>query len=679
MNKWSSVCFLLLIFRTTFSQPAISPSLADSLKRALTHAKEDTNKVLLLVSLTQCYTSLNTDIALQYVRRGKDIANRLNYTKGKIHCAIAEGFILAHSNEYASGLAVLIEAQRFSNKFGTPSEKAAILANIAYIYTMSKDYVKATHYLNEVKLIQKKHPVSDIQLTLGIIYKEMNRLDTAVIYLHEAYTDGLNNQLSTYLISSAYFLGNTFAASGKPDSAVAYYRKSIEWARKFSIPNANSRAFQGLAQVYKSKNQLDSAVYYSQKALNENGDNTYHWPTVIEAGTLLSQVYEQKNDLRAAFHYFKLAMAAKDSLSVQEKNSQIKKLTYEEQEREIRTKRRIEANKAAFQNQLKIYALSGILSGLVLLAFLLYRNNRQKQKANSLLHRQKEEIIHQREKAEKALTELKATQAQLVQSAKLASLGELTAGIAHEIQNPLNFVNNFSELSAELAKELKVERLKVKGERDEELENELVDDLIQNQEKINHHGKRASSIVKGMLEHSRTGTGERQLTDINQLADEYLRLAYHGLRAKDSLFNSDYELIKDENIPKINVVSQDIGRVLLNLINNAFYAVNVGSDCASAVLNAADVNYSPKVVVSTQNIDNQIIIQVKDNGTGMSEATKAKIFQPFFTTKPTGEGTGLGLSLAYDIVTKGHGGTIECESVEGEGTTFIVRLPIQNS
>jgi signal transduction histidine kinase len=263
--------------------------------------------------------------------------------------------------------------------------------------------------------------------------------------------------------------------------------------------------------------------------------------------------------------------------------------------------------------------------------------------------------------------ELKASQAQLIQKEKLASLGELTAGIAHEIQNPLNFVNNFSELSVELAQELKEEV--DKPELDKELINDLVSDLSQNQEKINLHGKRAASIVKGMLEHSRTGTGERQLTDINQLADEYLRLSYHGLRAKDSQFNSDYELISDENLPKINVVPQEIGRVLLNLINNAFYAVNERSKLQEA-------GYKPKITVITKAAENQIEVKVQDNGTGMSEATKAKIFQPFFTTKPTGEGTGLGLSLAYDIVTKGHGGAIEVESVEGEGTTFVVQLPI---
>lgn len=267
-----------------------------------------------------------------------------------------------------------------------------------------------------------------------------------------------------------------------------------------------------------------------------------------------------------------------------------------------------------------------------------------------------------------ALTELKATQTQLIQKEKLASLGELTAGIAHEIQNPLNFVNNFSELSVELISELMEERRKEHGKRDEELENELLSDLSQNQEKINHHGKRAASIVRGMLEHSRVSTGERQATDLNALVDEYLRLAYQGLRAKDSTFSSDYELIADENLPLISVVPQEIGRVLLNLINNAFYAVNQRAKSETA-------DYQPKVTVSTKQKDNQVQISVQDNGRGIPAAIKDKIFQPFFTTKPTGEGTGLGLSLSYDIVTKGHGGTIEVKTKEGEGTTFTVMLP----
>ena len=270
-----------------------------------------------------------------------------------------------------------------------------------------------------------------------------------------------------------------------------------------------------------------------------------------------------------------------------------------------------------------------------------------------------------------SLTELKSTQAQLIQKEKLASLGELTAGIAHEIQNPLNFVNNFSEVSAELVQEIKEERQKPKENQDESLVDEIFNDISQNLEKITLHGKRASSIVKGMLEHSRTSTGVKELTDINQLADEYLRLSYHGIRAKDDNFSSDYQTDFDENLPKIEVIPQDMGRVLLNLINNAFWAVNEKSK-------KGEIGYEPKVTVNTKLIANsQLLLAIKDNGIGMNEEIKAKIFQPFFTTKPTGQGTGLGLSLAYDIVTKGHGGTLEVTSTEGVGSEFIITLPFK--
>ncbi len=280
------------------------------------------------------------------------------------------------------------------------------------------------------------------------------------------------------------------------------------------------------------------------------------------------------------------------------------------------------------------------------------------------------EILQQKEELQHALDDLKATQEQLIQSEKLASLGELTAGIAHEIQNPLNFVNNFSEVSVELLDELKEER--AKPQRDQELEAEILDDIFQNLQKINHHGKRAASIVTGMLQHSRASTGKKELTDINALADEYLRLSYHGLRAKDKSFNAKMVTELDETIPKIQVIPQDFGRVLLNLINNAFYAVSQ----KQRLPNADPATYAPTVWVTTKKRGNEIEIRIQDNGTGIPEELQSKIFQPFFTTKPTGQGTGLGLSLAYDIVTKGHGGTMEMESVEGQGTTFIVQLPI---
>lgn len=278
------------------------------------------------------------------------------------------------------------------------------------------------------------------------------------------------------------------------------------------------------------------------------------------------------------------------------------------------------------------------------------------------------EITRQKETLEQTVEELKATQSQLVQSEKMASLGELTAGIAHEIQNPLNFVNNFSEVSIELLNELAEER--ARPDRDVDLEGEILSDLKQNLQKINHHGGRASSIVKGMLQHSRAGSGQREPTDINALADEYLRLAYHGFRAKDKTFNALLNTDFDVSLKPISVVPQDIGRVLLNLFTNAFYAVHQRKQ----VQEGDESGYQPAVTVRSQSVDDEVVITVIDNGTGIPESAKQKIFQPFFTTKPTGEGTGLGLSLAYDIV-KGHGGTFTVDSVEGEGTTFTVSLP----
>ena len=285
----------------------------------------------------------------------------------------------------------------------------------------------------------------------------------------------------------------------------------------------------------------------------------------------------------------------------------------------------------------------------LIIAFILYRNNRQKQKTNKVL--------------ENTLSNLRSTQAQLIQSEKMASLGELTAGIAHEIQNPLNFVNNFSEVNEELIKELNTEA--EKGNLEEV--KAIAKDIEFNSEKINHHGKRADAIVKGMLQHSRTSSGQKEPTDINVLADEYLRLAYHGLRAKEKSFNATMKTDLDETIGKLNVVPQEIGRVILNLITNAFYAV-------SEKKKHAGDDYEPTVTVSTKKINGNVEVIVKDNGNGIPSKILDKIFQQFFTTKPTGQGTGLGLSLSYDIV-KAHGGELNVKTKEGEGTVFVIHLP----
>ncbi|GAA4401107.1 hypothetical protein GCM10023187_14940 [Nibrella viscosa] len=331
------------------------------------------------------------------------------------------------------------------------------------------------------------------------------------------------------------------------------------------------------------------------------------------------------------------------------------------------------------------YLLYGLLTIGALRGYILYRSrtlrrqNRlleekvalrtqqiQKQKAEIVA--QKEEIETQRDNLEQTLSELQTTQQQLIQKEKLASLGELTAGIAHEIQNPLNFVNNLTEVSQELVEELREERKK--ADRDEDLEEELLTDLEESLQKVSHHGKRADSIVKGMLQHSRAGSGEKQPTDLNALADEYLRLAYSGLRAKDQNFTADLRLKLDPNLQRVNIAPQEIGRVLLNLYNNAFYAVQEKAKTTAK-------GYQPQIEVTTHTQNGKVELRVRDNGTGIPKELLNKIYQPFFTTKPTGQGTGLGLSLSYDIVTKGHGGEMQVQTKEGEGTEFRVVLPVQ--
>ncbi|MEO5910420.1 MAG: ATP-binding protein, partial [Pelobium sp.] len=375
-----------------------------------------------------------------------------------------------------------------------------------------------------------------------------------------------------------------------------------------------------------------------------------------------------QGNYKGALKNYKLSVAYRDSIIADEnekKAVQIK-MQYEFDKREslakvAQDKKDADATRTKNQQYLAIGALSIIVLAFIAIALMLFRNNKDKQKANILLESQKQKV-------ESTLTELKSTQSQLIQSEKMASLGELTAGIAHEIQNPLNFVNNFSEVNKELMEEM-VEEVD-KGNFEEV--KAIAKDIIANEEKINHHGKRADAIVKGMLQHSRSSNGAREPTDINALCDEYLRLSYHGLRAKDKSFNATIKTDFDERIGNINIIPQDIGRVILNLLTNAFYAASTLSKGGLS----EDVRIeNPTVWLSTKRVADKIVISVGDNGSGIPQKVADKIFQPFFTTKPTGQGTGLGLSLSYDIV-KAHGGEIKVETKENEGATFIIELPV---
>jgi two-component system, NtrC family, sensor kinase len=645
----------LMILMLGYSAGYAQGTSIDSLSRELSMAKHDTTKVMIMSEITYLYRLSNPDSGMVLGWQALKLAKKNRYLRGQSSVLSSIGAIYRIQGDLQNAISFEFDALKIAEENGFLHESAKAYFGIGNTYTYLKDYRLGINYLRKAivlyQSLKNTHQYSIVYANIGDAYRQNNQLDSAHHYLTNAYR--LMKKVN-YVTGISFCLTRLARINLMQQNYQAARELALE-AEKLGSQQKNIRtqsmSAQLLSDYYHAQNNTDSAIYFAQKAFDVAKAYNYKWD-MLDNSSNLAHLYKTK-DLAKAYYYSQLAKVLNDSIYGPNRVIGLQKRIIKEEE----LKKENEAKALAYQNQMKQNVLIGSVMVLILIGFLLYRNNRQKQRANLLLNEQKEKV-------EQTLKTLQATQAQLIQKEKLASLGELTAGIAHEIQNPLNFVNNFSELSVELLQELSDEiKAPIGG-----LGAELLADISQNLAKINLHGKRASSIVKGMLEHSRSSTGIKELTDINKLADEYLRLSYYGLRAKDSSFNCDYELITNNNLPKIEVVPQEIGRVLLNLLNNAFYAVNERTKQGEA-------NYQPKVTVTTKVADNQLQIRVADNGLGIPDAIKDKIFQPFFTTKPTGEGTGLGLSLAYDIVTKGHSGAMEVESVVREGTTFIVKLP----
>ena len=529
------------------------------------------------------------------------------------------------------------------------------------LYGRTGNFDKQLTVLKEAKKIIESE-TNDLNLRYTInnnianAYLNMERLDSALFFQKIVLKIERKIENKNYNGASNKAIGDIYFRLGKFNDAKENYIIALQYLNKGQNTFYKALTEFALADTYRKLGRSDSSLYYSKFGISNYRTLGSYVPELEEAYTALALSFKDESKYDSAFHYMYLSKRLSDSIYSKE----IKTLTtfqnigFNEQMR----LKEAEAERINIKNRLQIFTLLGGLLLFSVIAIILYKSNKQKVRANILLAERKQEL-------ENTLLELKSTQAQLIQSEKMASLGELTAGIAHEIQNPLNFVNNFSEVSNELMAEM-TEELD-KGDIEEA--KAISADIKTNLEKINHHGKRASGIVKGMLEHSRTGTGKKEPTDINALCDEYLRLAYHGLRAKSKDFNATMETHLDPNLPKIDIIPQDFGRVILNLINNAFYAVNERSKKGEA-------GYQPTVSITTQLTANtHLLITIKDNGSGIPTHIKDKIFQPFFTTKPTGQGTGLGLSLSYDIV-KAHGGTITMESIDDLGTTFTIEIKI---
>ncbi|HLY69452.1 MAG TPA: ATP-binding protein [Puia sp.] len=647
----------------TYAQPYYN-----RLLQQLKDEKDDSAKVLTLCALAQYHAYTQSDSNAYYVDNAIKLSDRIDYPNGKLQANIELFFAANFKADYTLALEIALNNLKIASELKDHRlyKMALIMLNLNLVNREMGDNRKAAVNQREAFDLQERSGEIDGDFWAAYSWKSVSYIanpDSALYFGHKGYEMAKTSPRQyVYVSLAAAYLGNAYRAAGKYDTSRKYLQIALEQCIAYNNVYIQGRVYRDLATLFNKSGQIDSCIYFSKTGLALCLQ--YHFGDYAsQLSQLLANAYEFQHKPDSALKYIKVMGAAKDSIFSQAKMLQFQKLLSDADQKQ----KEAEADAEKYRTQVRLYSLIAIACIFLILLLVVYRNNRQKQKAYTLITKQKQETDLQKTKVEEAYVELKSAQNQLIQSEKMASLGELTAGIAHEIQNPLNFVNNFSEVNTELIEELKGERQKPAGERNASLENEILNNIAENEEKINHHGKRADAIVKGMLQHSRLSVGVKELTDINALAEEYLRLSYHGLRAKDNSFNAAMKTDFDISVGKINIVPQDIGRVLLNLYNNAFYAL-------AERRKSEGKGYEPTIFVGTKKSGNNLLITVRDNGNGIPQRVIAKIFQPFFTTKPTGQGTGLGLSLSYDII-KAHGGEIKVEAAENEGSLFIIQLP----
>ncbi|MCB2377531.1 hypothetical protein LGH70_08055 [Hymenobacter sp. BT635] len=626
---------------------AQSPAL-DSLRRLAGQPQPDSSRVLLLCSISDQYWALRTDSAEAYARRALALARRTGYQHGEGAALNRLGAALRERN-LAQALELFQHSLRIAEARHDLPLQAQNLRSIGIIYVYLRDRQQGlSYYFRALRIGQQLQAQRRVVIELsniGLAYDLFNNLDSAQYYQQQAYA--LAQQLRTPTNYILYGLGQVARKQGRPAQARSFYRRSIAESKALGHERSANFAYVGLATLYQQQGRLDSSIYYARLG-NQAAVKNGFLRGVLNASTLLTQDFKRRGPADSALKYQSLLLTMKDTLFGQEKVMRLQNINYQEQERA----QQVAADQAALKTRYRTYALLAGLVGLLALVALLVRHHRQQQKANAAL--------------QASLAELKTTQHQLVQREKMAFLGELTAGVAHELQNPLSFVKKFAEVSTDLVDEINGAQ---KLARDGRLEREILDGLKQNILNISQHGQRATAIIKGMLEHARTGSAPREATDLNALVEENLRLAYQGVQNQHPDFQATLTTHLVPELPAVAVIAPDLGRVLLNLCTNAFYAVR------QRQLAQPTGSYQPEVAVVTRLLAGATEIRVRDNGTGMSEAVQAKVFQPFFTTKPVGEGTGLGLSLSHDIISTGHGGTLAMESEEGKGTEFIITLP----
>jgi signal transduction histidine kinase len=564
---------------------------------------------------------------------------------------------------YSEALSQYYRALRESEAIGNTFVKEAALNNIAIIYFFQgnfdeaeRAYIKTLEYVKSTgdttNIIRSYNNLAETNLEQKkpeLAYERIMKAINLLSYADNAYLNALVNTTAAYSLMALDSLM----------PARSYFSKALQLADMNQLPGFRVKCLSGLAELDLLEGRSGSASKLALEALSisKKLGNTQ---LKRDATLLLSKIYEKEGDTKRSLYYFKEFKNSEDSLSSVNSRRAVEQLKAEY----AFSKKEFELNQKASRQRWIIFSSLAALLTTASILILINRNRNRLNVANRDLQEKNTIIQTQREQAEASLALLKETQTQLVHAEKMASLGALTAGIAHEIQNPLNFVNNFSELNAELSDE--ISELLKQGRGEEAAA--IAADLRVNQQKVMEHGRRAQSIVHSMLQHSRNNSGQKDWVDINKILQENLKLSYHGIKAASKDFHAFLDIQADLSLEPVFVNAQEIGRVLLNLCNNAFHAVMSRQKTAGR-------SYEPRVTAITGRDGDRVIIRIVDNGTGIPEPIRGKIFQPFFTTKATGEGTGLGLSLSHDIVTKNHNGELTFDSKEGEGSSFTITLP----
>jgi len=681
---------LLIILLLSLPAPGLAQSpYIDSLKSELASPSDDTTSLLVLGRITNAFRELNPDSALRYAEKLQAASSKMNLKLEEAFAVSEMGYAFINLGNYPRSLQTLLNAVALVENPGaennvlpsryqsfdeyTPQEMSAhskrlsllckTFLYLGILYVNSGNQEKAqTYYKAAAGLAREADNLKLLCIvysTLGSAYLALDQKDSALFCLQKSYDYAQKAGYHRYRGSISLNMGRVHQALGNHDQAVKFFHRGLAESIEFKYYRGVVACNLLLAEVYKQAGNRDSSLYYIKSGLPV-ASYLKSPDLLLRTYTALADYYKTGGNNDSTVKYLSRIIDINKSQFNSKRVQEFQNIDFDEKQRQ----REIEAARTAYRVEMRTYALTGGLIVVVCISLLLWRNSFLRKRSNVLLSGRTKEL-------ETALTNLKSTQKKLIQSEKMASLGELTAGIAHEIQNPLNFMNNFSEVNKELLDEMK-DALDKGNTREAK---SIADNIINNEQKINHHGKRADAIVKGMLQHSRGSGGGKVTTDINALCDEYLRLAYHGLRAKNKAFHATMNTDFDSGVKMIDVVPQDIGRVVLNLITNAFYAVNEKAKQQLERPRRDGQTYEPTVIVATKKMDDMVEISVRDNGNGIPQNVLDKIFQPFFTTKPTGQGTGLGLSLSYDIV-KAHGGEIKVETKEGEGTVCIIQLPI---